>query len=438
MKHRRLLSFFLLSAFLGVAVSFAQDKTETPPEYRLTVRAERSEPIYAKGETVVFRVQLFEKDKPFAGQKIRYVVLGDGNYEKKGTVDSTDSFAVIETSLNRPGFLKCNVDWNDGTNKLSGIAGAAVAPLEIKAARPEPKDFDEFWKAKKDELQKLPLDVKLEKITAGNPAAPGVEVFDVKVNCTGGKPVSGYLAKPVDAKPKSLPIIISYHGAGVRSANMPIGDAAKGALALDINAHGLDNGKPTEYYDDLYKGPMKDYRWEKMDNRDEQYFVGMFQRVFRSLQFMKSLPEWDGKTLVVKGGSQGGGQALAAAGLDGDVTFCVALVPAICYHTGYIDNEFGGWPGFLRGKTATDADPAIVAAVPYVDAAIHAKRIKAECVLTVGFVDYTCSPTSVYVAYNNIPTPKQIVNMSEQGHHTPPAESNAVNKLLWEHVKKRR
>jgi cephalosporin-C deacetylase-like acetyl esterase len=435
MHYRRILLISLQSCLLFLATAYAQ---EPKPEYRLTVRAERTEPIYDKGEKIEFRVQLFEKDQPLAGQHIQFVILGDGNYEKKGSVVSTDSFASIEVSRDRPGFLKCSVDWTDGTHKASGIAGAGIAPLEIKSVQPEPTDFDEFWDKRKAEVLQLPLEVNMEKIDPGSRAVPGVDVFDVKVNCIGGAPLSGYFAKPADAKPKSLPIVVSFHGAGVYSAGMPISTAAKGALAFDVNAHGLDNGKPAEYYAELYKGPLKNYFYENTNDPNRRYFIGLFQRALRSLQFMKSQPEWDGKTLVVTGSSKGGAQAIVAAGLDPDVTFCLAFVPALSYIAGYLDGDFGGWPGFMKDKRTVDADPEIVAAMPYLDTAIHAKRSKAESVLTVGFVDYTCSPTSVYVAFNNISAPKRIFNMPEEGHNTSPSAASAAYQLLWEHIEKRR
>ena len=47
-----------------------------------------------------------------------------------------------------------------------------------------------------------------------------VESFDVQVPCEGGAPVSGYFARPVGAKPKSLPAILHVHGAGVGSSSL--------------------------------------------------------------------------------------------------------------------------------------------------------------------------------------------------------------------------
>ncbi|MDR1962354.1 MAG: acetylxylan esterase [Planctomycetaceae bacterium] len=428
--------FSVLVLFFGIASAFSQ---ENKPAYQIQVRAEQESAIYKKGETVIFHIQLLENKKPLAGKELSYWVQGDGSFEKKGTVTSTDSVAVIETSLNRPGFLKCTVQWNDAPGgKISAVGGAGVDPLDLRAETPEPDDFDAFWNAKKEELAKLPMNPQLVPVPAEKVNHPAVQVFDIKIDCLGGKPVSGYLAKPVNAQPKSLPIVISYHGAGVRSAGMPINDAAHGVLALDVNAHGIENGQPEEFYKALADGELKNYRTAGSENGENIYFVGMFLRVIRSLQFMKSLPEWDGKTIAVKGGSQGGGQALVAAGSDPAVTFCVAHVPAICYPTGDIEGNFGGWPGFLRGKTKETANPAVVKAVLYIDAAHFARRIKAESILSTGFIDYTCSPTSVYVAYNNITAPKQIFPSPESTHAVPPKTSEITNKLFWDYIERNR
>lgn len=438
-----LLSLLLL---LAVAVS-AQETTPppaAPPSWRLQVRAEREAAIYKKGETALFHVRLFEKNGDaetlLAGKELWYHIQGDGFYEKKGTVTSADPFAVVEVLMEQPGFVKCTVGWNDVPDgkKISALGGAGFDPLEIRAQTPEPEDFDAFWNAKKEALAALPMNPRLVPVDAEKVNNPKVLVFDVKVDCLGGKPLSGYLAKPADAAPKSLPILVSYHGAGVRSASMPIGDANRGVLALDINAHGIENGQPAEFYNELAGGELKDYRLAGADNLDNLYFVGMYLRVIRSLQFMKAQPEWDGKTIIVRGGSQGGGQALVAAGVDSDVTFCVAYVPALCYPTGDIEGRFGGWPGFLRGKTAETADATVVKTVSYIDAAHFAKRIKAESILSTGFVDYTCSPTSVYVAYNNIKAPKQIITTPDANHSIPGTTYEIANRLLWDYVKRNR
>ncbi len=68
----------------------------------------------------------------------------------------------------------------------------------------------------------------------------------------------------------------------------------------------------------------------------------------RTIDFLTKQPEWDGKRILVIGESQGGGQALAAAGLDKRVSAVVATVPAMCDWLGPLANHEGGWPQPLK------------------------------------------------------------------------------------------
>ena len=191
--------------------------------------------------------------------------------------------------------------------------------------------------------------------------------------------MSGYYARPVGAKPHSLPAMVIYHGAGVDSANLDqvCGWAGTGFLTLDINAHGLPNGKPREYYDALATGGLKDYRTRGSASRETYYFLGMFLRAQRALDFLTAQPEWDGRTLVANGGSQGGAQAIAAAGLDKRVSFLVAIEPAMCDHTGMVIGRPVGWPKIVLKGADGKPDPATLQAARYFDSVNFAARVKA-------------------------------------------------------------
>src|SRR5262249_36550651 len=183
--------------------------------------------------------------------------------------------------------------------------------------------------------------------------------FDVQVECV-GKPVSGYFGRPKDAKPKSLPAILFVHGAGVRSASLGSthwSTLEGGMLSFDINAHGIPNGKPEEFYKALSDGELKGYPSFGREDREQCYFKGMFLRLIRAIDFLTAQPEWDGKTLIVYGSSQGGFQAFAAAGLDARVTFICAGVPAGCDHTGTVVNRINGWPKIVPLDDQGNPDP---------------------------------------------------------------------------------
>ena len=107
--------------------------------------------------------------------------------------------------------------------------------------------------------------------------------FDTEINCTGPKPARGYFARPTKAAPKSLPIVLLVHAAGVKGswcksdANEALRYAkmGKGAMCFDLNAHGMLNGQPDEYYNDLETGELKDYYIKGLENRrSEERRVG--------------------------------------------------------------------------------------------------------------------------------------------------------------------
>ena len=424
--------------WMGVVVSgwvMAQEP-KAAPEVALTAVVDRTEALYAVGETVTFRIEGKVKGQPADGVVVECVISKDGvEPEPMKQVILKAGKGEVTGTLKEPGFLRLQAR----SGKASTMAAAAVDPHQLKPSMPVPEDFDAFWKVQKEALAAVPLKVKTTPATT---AVAGVELVDVQVDCVGGAPVSGYLAKPVGAKAKSLPAILTVHGAGVNSANAGVvawAGREGGMLALDINAHGLPNGKPAEFYKALSVGALMDYRVRGRENREQVYFKGMFLRVVRAIDFLTSLPEWDGKTLIVYGSSQGGFQAFAAAGLDERVTFICAGVPAGCDHTGMKANRVAGWPKLVAWKEAGGPDEASLQAARYFDNVNFAQRAKCKgAVVTVGFIDTTCPPTSVYAAYNALAIPKQMHVDVLAGHTNTPKATAFMQAAAMAHVREMR
>ena len=402
----------------------------------------REDAIYKAGEKIVFKVKLLDDGQIASDKFIQYQLRHDDKTVKSERVSAAEDL-VIETSLNKPGWVYITVTARDGEGKeikqlmtvkgkeqeqtVRGGIGAMIEPEKLHPFLEEPKDFDAFWDKVKAELAAVPMK-ELERDPYPDRRA---QVFDVKVSCAGDKPVSGYLCIPNGAKPGSCPAIVSFHGAGVYSANRLTWRAVQGFIAMDINAHGIENGKPKAFYEDLRENyfyakdnpdhPGRYPQWYKTD-REKFYFKGMFMRVMRALEYVKSQPEWDGKHLIVMGSSQGGAQVLAACALDHDVTFALAGVPAMCDHSGCLGGRRSGWP-FLYSQKADQENPAIVKCASYYDGAYFAKRIKCPIWITTGFIDGTCAPSSVFAAYNNIPdgVEKHIQTCPTSGHGNTPA-----------------
>lgn len=402
---------------------------------RFELKTDKADAIYAAGEPVVFSATLLKEGKISSGDTVRYELQGDGGLRQTGTFTTAENPYTLTTSLDFPGWLRVFFTLLDQEGKpvktvlqdkevpvTAGI-GAMVAPLELKAAGNEPADFDAFWGKVRRELDAVPVRATLTPVELPATTAP-LEAFDVKIDCIGGKPVSGYLIKLKNAPPRSLPALVSYHGAGVRSAYKPVSIASLGYIALDVNAHGIENGQPAEFYAALNEGELKNYRHAGKEDKETFYFRAMYARVMRALDYIKTLPEWDGQTLVVSGGSQGGAQAIVAAALDSQVTLCLAGVPALSEHAGVlaVPPRESGWPRLYAATADGQPDnPAVALTAAYFDNVHFARRIRCEAYLSTGFIDRTCPPTGVYAAFNAIPADvKKFITTTPAGGHSAP------------------
>ena len=432
----------LLLAAFTFATACAQSPKQTAPvsPIKASARAERSDATYKVGEKVTFKLSVTDKGKP-AGGSVDWVIVKDGLPTAfKGRAQLVDGKASVQGSLDEPGFLQVRILGYRERDDLKPVSvnamgGAAVDPLKIPVSSPAPADFGAFWTSRKAELAKVPV---LSVMTPVKSTLPDVEVFDLQAPCVGA-PVSGYLARPKGAADKSLPIILTVHGAGVRGSSLggAVNWASNGFLAMDINAHGLPNGRPEAFYAEQNTGALKDYRYQGRESREKSYFTGMFLRLVRAIDVLVARPEWNGRQVVVYGSSQGGYQAIVTSGLDARVTFYAAGVSAGCDHTGMLVNRIAGWPKFVALDSAGKPEPASLETSRYIDAVNFASRSKAAgCALTVGFIDTTCPPTSVYAAFNNINVPKTIYDDIPSGHSQSREASAFMQAAVMKHVGK--
>lgn len=421
--------FPVLAAFAMAATAPAP---AAGPGLNLTV--DRSDAIYAPGDKAAFTVTTT------AGTEITWTTSLDGYRTLatgKETASGTEPMRVTAT-LDRPGFLLFTATTTGSDGKpLKAEAAAAFSPESIAPSLPAPDDFDAFWAAQKKTLAAVPLEPVLTPVPLPAASDADLEAFDVTV-ATGETepPVSGYLALPKNAAAKSLPAVLWVHGAGVRGSSLPaaLAGARDGFLSMDINAHGLPNGRPEDYYKKIANGDLKTYRTDGNTSRETVYFRGMFVRLQRALDFLASRPEWNGRVLAVVGHSQGGYQALVAGGLDPRVTFIGSGVPAGCDHTGMKADRISGWPRLVATTASGTPNAASLEASRYVDAVNFASRCKAVAIVSVGFIDRTCPPTSVYAAYNALKGPKTILNRPAMGHVAPEDIKAEFRKRLLKHA----
>ncbi len=108
-------------------------------------------------------------------------------------------------------------------------------------------------------------------------------------------------------------------------------------------------------------------------------------------QLSAQRPDWDGKTLVVTGTSQGGLQSFVTAALDPKITAMMVMVPAGCDDTGKLAGRQPGWPNWLKDPAAPEEKQALETS-RYFDAVNFAARVKCPALVGLGLIDVT-APT---------------------------------------------
>ena len=177
--------------------------------------------------------------------------------------------------------------------------------------------------------------------------------------------------------------------------------------------HGFPVNQPKSFYEKEI-GTKFDAR-RNIDNRDKWEFRNVYLRVLRALDYIESRPEWDGKTLVVQGGSLAGAQTAAAAALDPKVTTAIISVPCFCEFSG----DLAGRKRSIPVSGSFPLKPEVRKTLNYFDVVNLATLIRCEVFFATGFADEGCAPSNVLAAYNNRPasTPKALTTKPATGHY---------------------
>jgi cephalosporin-C deacetylase len=138
----------------------------------------------------------------------------------------------------------------------------------------------------------------------------------------------------------------------------------------------------------------------------------------RAVEAARSAPGVDATRVAVAGTSQGGGIALAAAGLVPDVAGVLADVPFLCHfrRASEITNAapYSELAGYLRVHRGDVEE--VFTTLAYFDGVNFAPRVRAPALVSVGLMDEVCPPSTVFAAYNRLPGEKAIRVYPYSGH----------------------
>ena len=400
---------------------------------KVVVAPDHRDWTYKLGEPARFAVSVTADSEPIDSATVTYSVGPDMFPGEKKTAALPPSGLTVEAgTMNVPGFLRCIVTTRVAGRTYRGLATAAFAPEQIKATQVEPADFDAFWAAGKAELEKIPLEAK--RTLLPDACTSTVDVYHVSFRTVGNgggnqARIYGILCEP--RAPGHYPAILKVPGAGVRPYFGDTEMASKGAIVLEIGIHGIPVNLAKEVYDQVYAGALNGYGLFNFDDRDHYYYKRVYLSCVRSNDYLTSLPNWDGKQLVVMGASQGGQLSIVTAALDPRVTGLSATHPAFCDVSSELHGRAGGWPHpFMPnpdGSPSLQATPAKILTATYYDTANFARRIKVPGYYNWGYNDEVCPPTAAYAAYNLVTAPKTLGLTLELGHQYTPEQADAIN-----------
>jgi cephalosporin-C deacetylase len=397
--------FFALVALMAANLCRAQ---------QVVVMPDKSNGVYQVGETVHWTIEWKgDSNAPAANYILKNGGLTDVGH---GDLSFSNNIATLESKFDKPNTMLLEVDWQPKNNSHCVWGGAVAAPDQIKPAAPPPDDFDAFWKAKLEELAKIPANAQLEKVDGGK---TNIEYWKITMDNINGTHIQGQLARP--AAGEKFPALLIPQWAGVYALQKSwVADRAKdGWLALNIEAHDIPIDNPASYYTKLYAtgGELNNYWNIGNDDRDKSYYLRMYLSCVQAMKYLKTRPDWNGRTLVVMGQSQGGQQTLMLAGLcPDDVTAVLALVPAASDMLAPEAGRASGFPNWYFNTAGKDPKK-VHEASRYYDPANFARHIKCPVLIALGLHDEQLAPPSSILAdANEITSPKEVIILAKSGH----------------------
>jgi cephalosporin-C deacetylase len=282
-----------------------------------------------------------------------------------------------------------------------------LPPEELRVYRPdivEPADFDAFWTDTLAESRALAQPPRLTRVDS---PLSSFEVYDVSFSGFGGDPIGGWFIVPVGTH-GPLPTIVEYNGYG-GGRGLPherLAWAASGFayFFMDTRGQGSAWGSGGGTPDPHGSGPSAPgFMTRGIDAPATYYYRRVFTDAVLAIDAVRSLDRVDTDRVAVCGGSQGGGIAIAAAGLGEGLVAAMPEVPFLCHFERAV-----GMTDHLPYQEIVkylfvhrDAPERVFATLAYFDGVNFAKRATAPALFSVGLLDPVCPPSTVYAARNH-------------------------------------
>lgn len=314
----------------------------------------------------------------------------------------------------------------------------------------EPGDFDTFWDRTIAEARGFPLEAVYTPVENHLSV---IDSFDVSFAGFGGARIKGWLHLPANRDSgHALPVVVQYvgysGGRGLVQQDTKWAQAGYAQFIMDTRGQGY-GGMLGETADPHFSAGEVSYAGlmtRGISAKEDYYYRRVFVDAFRAVEAAQDHPGVDAAKVLLAGLSQGGGIAIAAAGLAAgrlDGIMCtMADVPFLQDFPRAIDIAARGpYPeiaSFLGRHR--DRYEAALAVLNYFDGVHLGRRATAPALFSVAQMDDTCPPSTVFAAYNAYGTgaaglsrtpPPKAIEVYRFNNHEGGQEHHWVRQLLY-------
>lgn len=278
--------------------------------------------------------------------------------------------------------------------------------------RPEPTDFDAFWRETLASSRTVPVDAQFTPADFG---VRSLDVFDLTFNGYAGQPIKGWFMLPKDIT-QPVPCIVQYigygGGRGYPQEWLSLASAGYAFLVMDTRGQGSRwlNGDTPDPEPDGSNPHHPGFMTRGVLNRATYYYRRVYTDAARAVEAARSHDLVNAAKIAITGSSQGGGIAIAVSALVPDVAAVMPNVPFLCHFERAITlintapyNEITQFLAIHREKVQQ-----VLETLSYFDGMNFAARASAPALFSVGLMDDICPPSTVYAAYNHYAGPKRM------------------------------
>ena len=274
-------------------------------------------------------------------------------------------------------------------------------------ARDEPADFDEFWSDTLKQARETGSPARFVPVDSG---LITVEVYDATFPGYAGQPIRGWFLLPRQLD-GPLPCVVEFigygGGRGLPHEWLSWSAAGYANLIMDTRGQGSSSSSTlighTPDPDPVGAPQTPGFMTRGIGDPEHYYYRRVFTDAVRAVDAVRAHPRVDPDRVIVTGGSQGGGIALAVAGLAGGLAAVMPNMPLLCDFRHAVDTtDNGPYAEIVTYLKTHRTDAArVFATLSYFDGINFAARASAPASFSVALKDDVCPPSTVFAAYNH-------------------------------------